>query len=156
MGLVGRRDAISAPTVGNVTASPPVSTARPGPSLSWGATGTSPVTKSSKRASAMSATHITHADHANRAAVWRLIPPIFRFRILASFVTTITLPHYLLPAKSETLLSFNLYTTRLVSLSRPRFRNAGHAQVLGPDLALTKSHAAIAPWLPRQNPPASG
>src|SRR5215203_4192123 len=97
MGLVGRRAAICAPTVGNASESTPVNTARAGPGLSPGGPGgnTSPVRKSSKRASPRSATHTVHSDQANQAAVW-LFPPIPLPCILDSFVTTITLPYYLL------------------------------------------------------------
>src|ERR671921_2989293 len=75
MGLVGRREAISAPTVGNASESNPVSTAKAGPGLSPGTPAgmTSPVRKSSKRASPRSATHIAQSDHANHAAVRWLI-----------------------------------------------------------------------------------
>src|SRR5215204_5516751 len=96
MRLVGRRETISAPTVGYASDSTPVSTARPGPRVSPVCDnnphstsrlgprlppqhpGTSAVRKSSKRASAMSATHAAHSDQANQAAVRRLIPPIPR------------------------------------------------------------------------------
>jgi hypothetical protein len=98
MGLVGRREAMSAPTVGNASESTPVNTARVGPGLSPSGPGgnTSPVRKSSKRASPRSATHPVHSDQANHAALRWLIPPAPRSWFLASFVTTITLPQYLL------------------------------------------------------------
>src|SRR5919112_2788425 len=91
MGLVGSREAISAPTVGYASESTPVSTARPGPSLSSlspGGRGTSTVKKSSKRASAMSATHTTHSDQATNAAVRGLIQLTPRFCSLAPYITT--------------------------------------------------------------------
>src|SRR5918993_1707342 len=95
MGLVGRREAISAPTVGYASESTPVSIARPGPSLSSlspGRRGTSAVKKSSKRASAISAAHTAHSDQANHAAVRWLIQLTPRPCLLVPFVTTITLP----------------------------------------------------------------
>src|SRR5215213_3792212 len=96
MGLEGRREAISAPTVGKASESTPVSTAKAGPGLSpgisWGIT--SPVRKSSKRASAMSATHTALNDQANQAAVRWLIRPVPRRSLLVPFVTTFTLQHY--------------------------------------------------------------
>src|SRR5215216_1878406 len=105
MGLVERREAMSAPTVGAASESTPVSRAKAGPSLSSGRPGliTSPVRKSSTRASPMSTTHTAHIDQANQAVVRRLIPPTTRFWFLASFVTTITLPHYLLQSITTTV-----------------------------------------------------
>src|SRR5215203_993111 len=94
MGLAGRREAISAPTVGYASESTPVSTARPGPSLSSlspGGRGTSTVKKSSKRASAMSAAHTTHSDQATNAAVRWLIQLTPR---PCSLVPSITTPLY--------------------------------------------------------------
>src|SRR5215213_11485372 len=99
MGLVGRREAISAPTVGYASDSTPVSTVSQGSKLSWGGRGISPpVRKSSKRASAISTTHTAHSDQASQAAVRRLFPPTSRPCFLVPFVTTITLPHHLLPS----------------------------------------------------------
>src|SRR5829696_7905196 len=86
MGLVGRREAISAPTVGYASDSTPVSTARLRPTLASGGRGTSSVTKSSKRASAISTTHTAHSDQATQAAMLRLFPPTPRSWFLASFV----------------------------------------------------------------------
>src|SRR5215207_7492457 len=100
MGLVGRREAISAPTVGYASDSTPVSTAIVGPSLGPSVIMRS-VRKSSQRASPMSTTHTAQSDQANQAAVRLLIPPIPRPCFLVPFVTTITLPpspshkHYL-------------------------------------------------------------
>src|SRR5215203_1499154 len=93
MGLVGSREAISAPTIGNASESNPVSTAKPGPGLSPGTPAgiTSPVRKSSKRASAMSATHSAHSDQANHAAVRWLIQLTPR---PSSLVPSITIPLY--------------------------------------------------------------
>src|SRR5215212_5375478 len=91
MGLVGRREAISAPTVGNASQSTPVSTAKPSPGLSprsSGGRGTSPVRKSSERASPMSATQTAHNDLANQAAVRPLILPTPRSSSLAPSATT--------------------------------------------------------------------
>src|SRR5215218_86275 len=91
IGLVGSREAISAPTVGYASESTPVSTARPGPSLnclSPGTRGTSAVRKSSKRASATSAAHTAHSDQANHAAVRWLIQVTPRPCCLAPSVTT--------------------------------------------------------------------
>src|SRR5215211_4154098 len=104
MGLAGRREAISAPTVGYASDSTPVSTVSQGSNLSWGGSGISPpVRNSSKRAIAMSATHPAHNDQANQAAVRRLIRPIPRSCFLASFITTITLPHYPLQSITTTV-----------------------------------------------------
>src|SRR4051794_40871066 len=92
MGLLGRREAISAPTVGYASESTPVSTARTGPDLSPGTPkGTSTVRKLSKRASAMSAAHAAHSDQATRAAARRPILPTPRPRSLVPLVTIITL-----------------------------------------------------------------
>src|SRR5215218_5804838 len=91
MGLVGSREAISAPTVGNASDSTPVSTERLRPSLASGGTMTftsSVVRKSSQMARAISTTHTAHTDQANQAAVRRLIPPIPRLCWLAPSVTT--------------------------------------------------------------------
>src|SRR5918998_6945596 len=91
MGLAGRREAINAPTVGYASESTPVSTARPGPSLSSlspGRRGTWAVRKSSASASAISAAHTTHSDQANHAAVRRLIGLTLRPCCLAPCVTT--------------------------------------------------------------------
>src|SRR5215208_2902931 len=104
MGLVGRREAISAPTVGYASDSTSVSTRSPGSTLSGGEKGISPpVRTSSMIESAMSATHTAHNDHANQAAVRRFIQPIPRSWLLASFITTITLPHYLLQSITTTV-----------------------------------------------------
>jgi hypothetical protein len=74
MGLVGRREAISAPTVGNANESTPVSMAKPGAGLSPGRKGKEfSVRKSSKRANTMSAAHTAHNDQATHAAVRWLI-----------------------------------------------------------------------------------
>src|SRR5215207_7044054 len=92
MGLVGRREAISAPTVGYASESTPVSTAIVGPSLGPSVTMRS-VRKSSQRASTISTTHTAQSDQANQAAVRWLIPPTPRGPcFLVPFVTTITLP----------------------------------------------------------------
>src|SRR5215208_2378618 len=100
MELAGRREAMSAPTVGNASESTPISRAKAGPGLCPGGPGlsTSPVRNSSKRASTMSATHTAHSDQANHAAVRWLIPPIPLLCFLVPFVTTITLPYYLHPS----------------------------------------------------------
>src|SRR5829696_3972540 len=105
MGLAGSREAISAPTVGNASESTPVSTAKPGPGLAPGVPAgiTSPVRKSSKRANPMSATHTAHNDQANQVAIRQLIPLVLRPCVLDSFVTTITLQHYLLPSITATV-----------------------------------------------------
>src|SRR5215218_2224701 len=86
IGLVGRREAISAPTVGYASDSTPVSTAIVGPSLGRA------VRKSSQRASTISTTHTAQSDQANQAAVRWLILPTPRPCFLVPFVTTITLP----------------------------------------------------------------
>src|SRR5919199_6470432 len=100
IGLVGSREAISAPTAGYVSDSTPVSTAKPGsyrnPPTSRGS---SCVMKSRTRANTISTTHTAHNDHANQAAVRRLNPLVPRPRVIAPFVTTVTLPHYLLPVR---------------------------------------------------------
>src|SRR5215211_5671130 len=88
MGLVGRREAISAPTVGYASDSTPVSTAIVlGPSVTMRS-----VRKSSQSASTISTTHTAHSDQANQAAVRLLILPTPRPCFLVPFVTTITLP----------------------------------------------------------------
>src|SRR5918995_3439607 len=104
MGLVGSREAISAPTVGNASESNPVSTAKPGPGLCPGIPAgiTSLVRKSSKRASPMSTTHTAQSDQADHAAVRWVIPPIPLPCFLVPFVTTITLQDYLLPSTTTT------------------------------------------------------
>ena len=51
----------------------------------------------------MSDTHAAHAGQASQAAARRLFPPTPRSWFLASFVTTITLPHYLLQSISTTV-----------------------------------------------------
>src|ERR671912_1250992 len=91
VGLAGRREAISAPTVGNASESTPVSTAKLGPSLGMNREGTSAVRKSSKSASAVSPTHAAHADQANQAATRVLIPPTPR---PCSLVPSVTTPLY--------------------------------------------------------------
>src|ERR671910_2305670 len=98
--LVGRREAISAPIVGYVSDSTPVSTAIVGPSLGPSVTMRS-VRKSSQRASPMSTTHTAHSDHANHAAVRLLILPTPRPCFLVPFVTTITLPPSPSPRHSD-------------------------------------------------------
>src|SRR5215212_4610266 len=104
MGLVGRREAISAPTVGYASDSTPVSTMSQWSKVSWGGRRISPpVTKSSKRARAISTTHTVHSDQATQAAVRRLFPPTPRPCFLDSFVTTITLPYYLLQSITTTI-----------------------------------------------------
>src|SRR5215208_1508378 len=103
MGLVGSREAISAPTIGNASESNPVSRAKPGPGLCPGRPAgiTSLVRKSSKRASPMSATHTAQSDQANHAAARWLIPPIPLPCFLVPFVTTITLPPSPSPRHSD-------------------------------------------------------
>src|SRR5215211_1467786 len=91
MGLVGSREAISAPTVGYASDSTPVSTAIVGPSLSPSVIMRS-VRKSSQRASPMNATHTAKSDQANQAAVRWLILPTPLPCFLVPFITTITLP----------------------------------------------------------------
>src|SRR5215208_3618321 len=107
MGLAGRREAMSAPTVGNASESIPVSTAKAGAGLCENTQALlvrlSSVEKSSERVSTMSATHTAHTDHANQAAVRRLILPTSRPCFFVPFVTTITLQHYLLPSISITV-----------------------------------------------------
>src|SRR5918994_5312210 len=101
MGLVGRREAISAPTVGYVSDSTPVSTAIVGPSLGHSVTMRS-VRKSSQRASPMSTTHTAHSDQANQKAVRLLILATPRRPcLLVPFVTTITLPPSPSPRHSD-------------------------------------------------------
>src|SRR5215217_5071770 len=104
MGLVGSREAISAPTIGNASEHTPVSTAKPRPGLSPGTPAgiTSPVRKSSKSVSAMRTTHTAQSDQANHAAARWLIPPIPLPCFLVPFVTTITLQDYLLPSTTTT------------------------------------------------------
>src|SRR5919112_2520965 len=93
MGLVGNREAMSAPTIGNASESTPVSTAKPGPGLSPGSPAeiTSPVRKSSKMASPTRATHTAHSDQANHAAVRWLIGLTPRPCFL---VPSVTIPLY--------------------------------------------------------------
>src|SRR5215218_2200208 len=100
MGLVGRREAISAPTVGYASDSTPVSTAIVGPSLSPSVTKRS-VRKSSQSASTISTTHNAQSDQANQAAVRLLILPTPRPCFLVPFVTTITLPPSPSPRHSD-------------------------------------------------------
>src|SRR5215211_740073 len=104
---MGSREAISAPTAGYTSESIPVSTAMAGAGLRENTKALlvrlSSVKKSSERASTTSATHTAHTDHANQAAVRRLILPTSRPCFLVPFVTTITLPYYLLPSISTTV-----------------------------------------------------
>src|SRR5215207_3217210 len=86
MGLVGRREAISAPTVGYASESTSASRAK-----TWPLSNTS-VRKSSQRASTISTTHTAQSDQANQAAVRWLILATPRPCFLVPFVTTITLP----------------------------------------------------------------
>src|SRR3712207_4088346 len=102
MKLAGRREAISAPTVGNASESTPASTTKLKSTLA-SRIGIVPVRKSSKRASATRTTHTAHSDQANQAAVRRLIPPILRLCFLVPFVTTTTLQDYLLPSITTTV-----------------------------------------------------
>src|ERR687893_2791319 len=113
MGLVGRREAISAPTVGYASDSNPISTARTGPALSP-ARGRldSGVAKSSKRASVMSTTHAPHNDHASRVAVRALTQPIPRFSFLAPSVTIL------------------LYSTSVSQAFRPPLRSRAVSDLL--------------------------
>src|SRR5215218_5157411 len=96
-----------APTAGYTSESIPVSTAMAGAGLRENTKALlvrlSSVKKSSERASTTSATHTAHTDHANQAAVRRLILPTSRPCLLVPFVTTITLPYYLLPSISTTV-----------------------------------------------------
>src|SRR5215203_5406893 len=103
MGLVERREAISAPTVGYASDSTPVRTARPKPTLASRGRKVVSVRKSSKRASAISTTHTAHTDQASQAAVRRLFPPTPRSCFLVPFVTTITLQDCLLPSITITV-----------------------------------------------------
>src|SRR5215210_1566184 len=107
MGLAGRREAMSAPTVGNASESIPVSTAKAGAGLRENTQALlvrlSSVEKSSERVSTMSATQTAHTDHANQAAVRRLILPTSRPCFFVPFVTTITLQDHLLPSISTTV-----------------------------------------------------
>src|SRR5829696_8206309 len=93
-----------APTAGYTSESIPVSTAMAGAGLRENTKALlvrlSSVKKSSERASTTSATHTAHA---NQAAVRRLILPTSRPCFLVPFVTTITLPYYLLPSISTTV-----------------------------------------------------
>src|SRR5829696_2721938 len=86
MGLVGRREAMSAPTVGYASESTSASMAK-----TWHLSNTSE-RKSSNRVTPMSTTHTAHSDQANQAAVRWLILPTHRPCLLVPFVTTITLP----------------------------------------------------------------
>src|SRR5215208_655596 len=107
MGLAGRREAMSAPTVGNASESIPVSTAKAGAGLCENTQALlvrlSSVEKSSERVSTMSATHTAHTDHANQAAVRRLILPTSRSCFFVPFVTTITLQDRILSSISTTV-----------------------------------------------------
>src|SRR5215216_7560835 len=97
IGLVGRREAISAPTVGYASDSTPVSTAIVlGPSVTMRS-----VRKSSQRASTISTTHTAHSDQANQAAVRLLILATPRPCFLVPFVTTLTLPPSPSPRHSD-------------------------------------------------------
>src|SRR5215217_3937516 len=113
MGLVGRREAISAPTIGNASESTPVSTAKPGPGLSPGSPAgmTSPVRKSSKRASPTRATQTAHSDQANHAAVLWFIGQLPR---LCCLVPSVTIPLY------SATVSQTLRQTLRGSFSEPR------------------------------------
>src|SRR5918994_6267019 len=107
MGLVGRREAMSAPTVGDASESTPVSRAKAGPGLCPGlpilieSLAASLIRKSSTRASPMSTTHTAHSDQANQAAVRLLILLTPRTCLLVPFVTTITLPPSPSPRHSD-------------------------------------------------------
>src|SRR3712207_4254126 len=71
MGLVERREAINAPTVGYASDSTPISTPWPRAGLSPGnkPMAESAVAQSSRRGSVTSTTHTAHSDQANPAAV---------------------------------------------------------------------------------------
>src|SRR5215207_2017278 len=123
MGLAGRREAMSAPTVGNASESIPVSTAKAGAGLCENTQALlvrlSSVEKSSERVSTMSATHTAHTDHANQAAVRRLILPTSRPCFFVPFVTTITLQDYLLPSISTTVTGrYSFHALGCIVLSR--------------------------------------
>src|SRR5215211_5925632 len=114
MGLVGRREAISAPTVGYASDSNPISTARTESSRSpLRRRLDSGVAKSSKRVSVKSTTHATHNDHASLVAVRALTPPVPRFSFLASSVTTL------------------LYSTSVSQALRPPLRSQAVSDLLG-------------------------
>src|SRR5215211_8967856 len=113
MGVVGRREAISAPTVGYASDSSPISTARTESALSPVRKRLdSGVAKSSKRVSVMSTTHATHNDHASRVAVRALIPPVPRSSFFASSVTTL------------------LYSTSVSQAFRPPLRSQAVSDLL--------------------------
>jgi hypothetical protein len=128
MGLVGSREAISAPTVANASESTPVSTAKANPGLSPATPAgiTSPVRKSSKRASPTSATHTAHSDQANRAAVRRLIPPT---SCPGSLDRSVTIP---------------LYSTAVSYALRSALRNSFLARVSGTKIHLPQEQAMYA------------
>src|ERR671921_216464 len=114
MGLVGRREAISAPTVGYASDNSPISTARTGSALSpLRRRLDSGVAKPSKRVSARSSTHAAHNDHASLVAVRVLTPPIPRSSFLASSVTIL------------------LYSTGVSQAFRPPLRNQAVSEPLG-------------------------
>src|SRR5215216_6103649 len=95
MGLAGRREAMSAPTVGYASESTSASMEKTWP-LSNGS-----VRKLSNRVSPMSTTHSAQSDQANQKAVRLLIlAPLFPFS-LVPFVTTITLPPSPSPRHSD-------------------------------------------------------
>src|SRR5215203_7085103 len=111
IGLVGSREAISAPTIGYASESTPVITTSLGsaspdksPRSSTSNSAATPdvsVRKSSKKASPMNATHTAHSDQANQKAVRLLILPTPRPCFLVPFVTTITLPPSPSPRHSD-------------------------------------------------------
>src|SRR5215212_8028327 len=98
MGLVGSREAISAPTIGYPSESTPVITTRlgsasPGKSPRSSAAKTDVLVRNArKRASPVNATHTAKSDQANQAAVRWLILPTPLPCFLVPFITTITLP----------------------------------------------------------------
>ena len=114
MGLVGRREAIKAPTVGDASESTAIGMVKPRLALVPGGTGTVRVTKSSRKASPMSNTHTAHSDQANQPAVrWliRLTP-----RPCCSLVPSVTTLPY------STTVSQALRQTLRSRRSRTNFR----------------------------------
>src|SRR5688500_3824465 len=105
MGLVGRREAIKAPTVGDASESTAIGMLKPRLALIPGRTGTVRVTKSSRKASPMSNTHTAHSDQANQPAVRWLIRLTPRPCLLVPSVTTLPYSTTVSQALRQTLRS---------------------------------------------------
>src|SRR5215210_1917922 len=84
IGFLGRREAIKAPTVGNVKANKEMRTGKLELNPGW----LEKVRKPSTPLNAAKGKESAHTDHASQAAVRRLIPPTPRSCSLAPSVTT--------------------------------------------------------------------